>query len=229
MNSSIALGRPASALAIFAHPDDAELLSFGLLKRLSAAGVAVSILIVTDGSRGVSAGHQPPSDLPVIRMKETRAALAGITRDVQALALPDGKVIKDGDTVTAIEKVVLDRRPDLVVTHYLDPNGIDHQDHRAIAAAVRNICFRKPFVRTLLSCEPLQPYTDFVPNVFIDISACFAEKCEAIATHQSQNGRVYLSEEFHQTRCLRWAGLMAGEDGRRSLFEAYRLEKMVVL
>lgn len=217
------------AMAVFAHPDDAELHCYGMLKTLSLAGVAVKVLILTNGDRGVAVGKKAPRGLPATRMQETRAALAGVTDDVQTLSLPDGHLNLDGETMTAIETEFLRYGPDLVISHYHDRTGADHHDHRVTGAAVHNISYRKPFVRSLLTCEPVRPHTDFIPTMFVDITAHFVEKCSAIAMHKSQAGRVYLTEDYHRVRASRWVGLTHGHDAQAPvLYEAFRSEKLVI-
>ncbi|MEP3345023.1 MAG: PIG-L family deacetylase [Litoreibacter sp.] len=217
-----------NAMMIFAHPDDAELLSFGLMRRIFLSGGNIDVLIVSDGSSGIAVGESALDQLPLVRMQETRNALRNIARDVTTLALPDGKITPDGDTVRVIEAAIVDKRPDLVVTHHLDGTGTDHQDHRAVASAVRNICFRKPFVTTILSVEPLQPFTDFKPTCFVDITDHLDEKCEALKHHVSQAGRAYLDKAFHSARGLRWSSLVATKPSHDDrVFETYAIEKTV--
>jgi LmbE family N-acetylglucosaminyl deacetylase len=219
-----------NVLAIFAHPDDAELLCYGLLKKLASTGVSISILIVSNGSQGVAVGDSAHSTLSLVRMKETRAALRGITENVETLSFPDGNLCVDGKTISAIEEAVLRIRPDFVITHHCDHTGIDHHDHRAVATMVRNICFRTSFIKILLSCEPLQPLANFSPSFFVDTTPYFNDKCLALASHVSQHGRAYLSEAFHRTRAARWAGLApkTDEGPPSAVYEAFCVEKMLV-
>jgi len=214
-------------LAVFAHPDDAELLCFGLLKKFADRGADVRVLIASDGSRGVAVGSDPVQDLSQIRMAETSAALATVAASVETLLLCDGALDPGRELVSAIEAVMQRERPDLVVTHYGDKTGTDHNDHAAVALAVRNICYRKHYVKALISCEPLQPFTDFVPSFFVDISEQMSAKSVALSCHASQAGRHYLSEVFHRARGQRWAAL-AGPERVGAIFEAFRIEKMVI-
>lgn len=160
-------------------------------------------------------------------MHETRTALAGITQDILTLSLPDGRLTVDSGTMTAVETLLLQHGPDMVISHYMDTTGTDHNDHRVVGTVVRNVCYRKPFVKTFLSCEPLRPHTDFMANLFVDISDLFGEKCAAIGLHESQIDRFYLSEAYHRVRGSRWFEL-ADADNSPAIYEAYRLEKMVV-
>lgn len=216
------------AMAVFAHPDDVELLCFGLLQRLAGEGAHIVVLIVSDGSRGVAVGDAGEEGLAQIRMRETRAALAGLDAEILSLDEPDGRIIVTGEVISAIETQIMEVRPDLVVTHHLDTIGSDHQDHAAVACMVRNICMRKQFVTTLLSAEPLQPFTDFRPTLFVDITDHLHEKVEALGHHTSQAGRAYLTEEFHRIRGARWmqlVGTALTEQPR--VFETFAVEQAV--
>jgi|SRR6185437_16707925 N-acetylglucosamine malate deacetylase 1 len=225
----MAFASPAGVLAIFAHPDDAELICYGTLRKFATGNSDVKVLILTNGSNGFSVSGQVHPQLPAIRRDETIAALRQVTSSIQFCDFPDGSLIGSADLIGAIETVVNDGRPDLVITHFADRTGVDHQDHSAVARSVRNVCFRKPFVRCLLSGEPIQPYTDFQPNVFVDITPHFEEKCGALVRHRSQAGRQYLERTFHEARSTRWASLANPDPpvGTR-YFESFRLEKLVV-
>jgi N-acetylglucosamine malate deacetylase 1 len=216
------------AMAVFAHPDDAELLCFGLLQRLAGEGVRVVILIVSDGSRGVAVGDAGNERLAQIRMRETCAALSGIGAEIRSLDEPDGRITATGEVISAIEAQFMEVRPDLVITHHLDTLGSDHQDHSTVARMVRNICMRKPFVMTLLSAEPLQPFTDFRPTLFVDITDHLKDKVAVLAHHTSQAGRAYLTEEFHRIRGGRWMQLVgAAPTEQPRVFEAFAIERAV--
>jgi N-acetylglucosamine malate deacetylase 1 len=220
---------PASVLAIFAHPDDAELICYGTSKKFATGNSVVKVLILTDGSNGFSVSGRADPQLPAVRRDETIAALQQVTSSIKFCDFPDGSLISNADLIGTIETTINDEQPELVITHFADRTGVDHQDHAAVARSVRNVCFRKPFVRCLLSGEPIQPYTDFQPNVFVDITPYFEEKCAALARHRSQAGRQYLEKAFHEARSTRWASLAnAGPSTGTRYFESFRLEKLVV-
>jgi len=225
----MAITAPAGVLAVFAHPDDAELICYGTLRTLATQNSIVKVLIMTNGSNGFSVSERANPQLPAMRRDETIAALRQVTSSIRFCDFPDGRLISSADLIGAIETTINDEQPELVITHFADRTGIDHQDHSAVARSVRNICFRKPFVHCLLSGEPIQPYTDFQPNVFVDITPHFEEKCGALSQHRSQAGRQYLEKAFHETRSTRWASLANPEPsvGPR-YFESFQLEKLVV-
>jgi LmbE family N-acetylglucosaminyl deacetylase len=225
----MALNSPAGVLAVFAHPDDAELICYGTLRKFATQNSVVKVLIMTNGSNGFSVSGQANPQLPALRRDETIAALQQVTSSIRFCDFPDGNLISNADLIGAIETAINDEQPELVVSHFADRTGVDHQDHSAVARSVRNVCFRKPFVRCLLSGEPIQPYTDFQPNVFVDITPHFDEKCGALVRHRSQAGRHYLERAFHEARSTRWASLANPEPSAGArYFESFRLEKLVV-
>ena len=66
----------ADLLAIFAHPDDAEFGAGGTLARWARAGCAVTILVLTDGSKGSWDAETSTSDLMASRRGEQSRAAA---------------------------------------------------------------------------------------------------------------------------------------------------------
>ncbi|HUV09695.1 MAG TPA: PIG-L family deacetylase, partial [Acidimicrobiia bacterium] len=66
---------PASALAVYAHPDDPEISAGGTLARWAAAGAEVWVLITTRGDKGIP---DPDADLAAVaarRVEETAASV----------------------------------------------------------------------------------------------------------------------------------------------------------
>jgi len=70
------------ALAIVAHPDDAEFWAGGSIAHWAAAGIAVTYCVLTDGNNGGFDPAIPRTDIPAIRRAEQRAAAAilGVTQ-----------------------------------------------------------------------------------------------------------------------------------------------------
>lgn len=213
-----------SVLAIFAHPDDAELISYGALRKIAYGMGNVSLVVATNGAEGRRVDENRDDTLIDQRRQETRRAIEPITADVTFLDFADGTLSMNGPLISAIERIVNEKRPAAIFTHFNCPNGVDHQDHTAIAKAVLNISWRKNFVKYLFSGEPISPGTSFYPNALIDITDFFDEKCDSLTHHRSQQGRAYLERGFHLNRASRWNSL--SPDGR--LYEGYRLEKALL-
>ena len=68
------LKRPERALAIGAHPDDIEFGAGGTLAKWAAEGTEITMLVVTDGSKGTWDEDLAPAMLVAIRKDEQLAA-----------------------------------------------------------------------------------------------------------------------------------------------------------
>src|SRR5688572_16230800 len=65
---------PDRAMVVFAHPDDAEIGSGGVVARWIAAGCDVSYVLCTNGDAGTAARSMTPVQLAAKRAEEQRAA-----------------------------------------------------------------------------------------------------------------------------------------------------------
>ncbi|WP_312682847.1 PIG-L deacetylase family protein [Stenotrophomonas chelatiphaga] len=167
-------------LAIGAHPDDLELGCGASLAKLTARGVHVRALVLTDGLRGVAG--------PVRRCEETRNALEqlGVT-DVVQHRLPDTALpTMQAELIKLIEAHSEDLSPDRVYTMFRDDR---HQDHRAVYEASIIACRSVP---QILSYETPSSWPNFMPVVFEPVGDHIAEKIAALRHHVSQRDRTYM-------------------------------------
>src|SRR6266508_24778 len=116
------------ALAIFSHPDDAELTMAGTLLKLKALGYRTGIADMTRGEMGTRG-------TPEIRAKEALDAARVMGLDTRVnLALPDGHLALNEESKLAVVRLLRKHRPKVVfTTHWYDP----HPDHAATAHIVR--------------------------------------------------------------------------------------------
>lgn len=123
---------PADLLAIFAHPDDAELLAGGTLIKAVDAGHRVGIIDLTRGELG-------SKGTPELRAREAieAARVMGVV-ERESLGLPDGRIDNTDDTRRAVIEAIRRHRPRAVVTHFIVGR---HPDHRRSAELVRDACF----------------------------------------------------------------------------------------
>ena len=56
---------PGVVLAVYAHPDDADVACGGTLARWAKAGSAVHLLVCTDGGKGTTDPAVEPAELPL--------------------------------------------------------------------------------------------------------------------------------------------------------------------
>jgi len=115
-------------LAIFSHPDDAELTMAGTLIKLKSLGHRVGVADLTRGEMGTRG-------TPEIRAKEALDAARVIGLDLRTnLELPDGHITLNDDSRQKVVRALRKHRPRVVFTsHWDDP----HPDHAATARIVR--------------------------------------------------------------------------------------------
>src|SRR6266508_1531243 len=82
---------PDKAMVIFAHPDDAEIGSGGVVAKWAAAGCEVTYVLCTNGAAGTADRSLTPAALARKRAEEQRAAADFVgVRHVVMLGYPDG-------------------------------------------------------------------------------------------------------------------------------------------
>ena len=124
----VAEGTQLDVLAIFSHPDDAELTMAGTLLKLKSLGYRTGVLDMTRGEMGTRGTAE-------IRAKESLDAARVMGLDVRLnLELPDGHVSVNDGARSAMVQVLRAHRPRVVFTsHWDDP----HPDHAATCRIVR--------------------------------------------------------------------------------------------
>lgn len=211
---------------VVAHPDDVEIGCFGTLAAIDAP---IHILILTDGELGVAIGDAGQENLGEIRRRESTKALAQLNCEIEFGGLKDGQVQSGRETILVIERFLKRISPDLLITHP-SGNSADHQDHIACAAATLNCAYRIASVRTIWYFEPIRYRPqDWAPNVFVEISAHLEAKVQALATHDSQQGRFYLTGDWVRHRARQNALLArSGAFEAGEAYEAFTLGRQAV-
>jgi LmbE family N-acetylglucosaminyl deacetylase len=190
-------------LAIMAHPDDVDFGAAGTVTQWTAAGIAVTYGIVTDGDAGGFDPAIPREQIPAIRQAEQRAAAEAIgVHDVHFLGYRDGDVTASQDLRRDISRLIRQVRPQRMLIQSPDRNWdrlpASHPDHLAAGEAATRAIYpdaRNPFAHpTLLTDESLEDWVvpEFwmmgtpTPNHFVDVTDTFADKMRAIRCHESQ-------------------------------------------
>ncbi len=175
------------ALAVFSHPDDAELTVAGTLLKLKALGYRTGVLDVTRGEMGTRGTIEG-------RAEEAAEAARLMGLDVRRnLALPDGHVHVNEDARRALVRVIRAYAPKVLFSpHWDDP----HPDHANTARLVREgarlASMRRydeeagqPPVKMPMLAHAV--YSRNVPPSFVvDVSQFVEEKMAAIRAHGSQ-------------------------------------------
>lgn len=185
-------------LAVFAHPDDAELLCGGALARSADAGRRVAIVDLTAGEMG-------SQGTPGLRAGEAKRA-AGIlgVAERRCLGLPDSRLENTHDARLAVAGVLRALRPRVVVTHWKVGR---HRDHRVASELVRDACFLSALRRLEVEGDPFRPLklvyaTAFredagPPSFVVDVTAQIDRKIAALEAYASQfAGKTQAGEVF---------------------------------
>lgn len=194
-------GSGERVVAVVAHPDDAELLAYGTLRRYHQSGAVVTVLIATHGTGGISladaarGAHIGAGE----RMEEAVAAWEGTGIHVACLGLTDGALRPERDLISLIEQELAHRSCTTLITHR-PRTSADHQDHLAVGAACENAATRLPCLRTVLFGQPHAPGAVFTPTVAVDITDFVDDKITALARHRTQGGRWYLEAPYTRHR-----------------------------
>jgi bacillithiol biosynthesis deacetylase BshB1 len=174
-------------LAIFSHPDDAELTMAGTLIKLKALGHRVGVADMTRGEMGTRG-------TPEIRAKEAldAAHIMGLDTRVN-LELPDGHLMLNEDGRQAVVRAIRRYQPKILFTsHWDDP----HPDHATTARIVREaarLATMRNYDRETGQQSIKMPaiahavYSRLVlPSFIVDISEFAERKMEAIRAYASQ-------------------------------------------
>jgi LmbE family N-acetylglucosaminyl deacetylase len=190
---------PEVVLAVYAHPDDADVACGGSLARWAKAGAAVHLIVCTDGGKGTSDPDVKPAALAAIRAAELEAssALIGL-RSVTNLGYPDGELSDSDEMRGLLVEWVRRLRPDVVCGH--DPSALffgqsyfNHRDHRlagtTLLDAVSPAAALPHYfpdagpphqVGTVLLSGTLEP------DVWVDVSETIELKAAAVECHRTQ-------------------------------------------
>lgn len=187
-------------LAIFPHPDDAELTCGGTLLKAARQGYRVGIL-------DLSAGEMASRGTVALRVAEAAKSAAILQVAIREnLGLPDSGLTNTPGTRLEVARVIRRLRPTVVITTAPSPFG-RHPDHRVAAELVRDACF----VSGLRMVEPELPAhrprkvlhsityrEDYLkPSFVVDISTEIEEKLAAIGSYESQFGGATQAGEVY--------------------------------
>jgi bacillithiol biosynthesis deacetylase BshB1 len=174
-------------LAVFSHPDDAELTVAGTLLKLKSLGYRTGVLDMTRGEMGTRGTVE-------VRAGEAEDAARVMKLDVRLnLAQPDGHIWLNEDSRTAMVRVIRAHKPKVILTsHWDDP----HPDHANTARIVREgarLASMRRYDEEFGQAATRVPaithavYSRLVaPSFIVDVSDFAAEKMNAIRAHASQ-------------------------------------------
>ncbi|MFP5223942.1 MAG: PIG-L deacetylase family protein [Actinomycetota bacterium] len=193
------------AMAIFAHPDDAEFGNAGLAATWADQGVEWTYVLATNGASGSSDPDMSRERLTELRYAEQRAAcdVLGV-KHLVTLGFEDGELYPTLELREAVAREIRRAKPDVIVTS--DPTVrfameayVNHPDHIAIGEVVcRSInpdASSGLMFQHLRRDEGLEPHLPKVlllqafegGDFVVDIAGALDRKLEALGCHESQH------------------------------------------
>jgi LmbE family N-acetylglucosaminyl deacetylase len=190
--------RPPAALALLAHPDDAEILCAGTLIRLADAGWQIHIATATAGDCGTTTADR--WSIAATRTAEARAAAAKIGATYHCLGELDGRVVYDKLTIRKAIDLFRRVAPALAFTHAPRDYMLDHEQVSLLARAA-SFVYAAPNVSELpvlpgsrvphlYYCDPIEGLDplghEVTPTTFVEVTPVIDRKAEMLACHASQ-------------------------------------------
>ena len=199
MASKIFDRTPEVVLAVYAHPDDADVACGASLAKWCDAGAEVHLVLLTDGGKGTIDSSMRPGDLAALRQAEVADAssVLGI-KAVEHLDIPDGDVAEQAWLIEALVERIRRLRPDVVLGH--DPTAVffgsvyvNHRDHRAAGWALLDaVAPASGLPHYYPSAGPPHRVGDVLlsgtldPDAFVEVAASIERKVAAVTAHKTQ-------------------------------------------
>jgi N-acetylglucosamine malate deacetylase 1 len=209
-----------SVLAIFAHPDDAELACFGSLAALVASGYKAHIVALTNGSTSVS-------NMSQLRPSEAKEAADLINADLTIEKFADGGLMPNSTLHACVSTHLSRISPTILFTHC---PGVDyHQDHEVTGRIVTAAAMRQTAIRLVLQAEPPIFVGSFSPNLYSDVTANIETKLQAVHHYTSEAGKWFMTDQAILERAAWWARQAEPTDPKNPRYcEAFRVAKALV-
>ncbi len=171
-----------TVLVLAPHPDDEVFGCGGTLALHRRHGDEVTVIYLTDGSRGTASGR-PDKALIAIREQEAQSGLK-VLGDMKShfWRFADGKFEVNKTTIGLLREVIESIKPDVI---YVPWFGDDHEDHFTVVPLMVEVL---PLLKDHLKFEIRQYelWAPLVPNRLVKIGDVLEQKLHAMEAHHSQ-------------------------------------------
>lgn len=206
-------------LVVAAHSDDEALGCGGTIAAHAQQGHVITVVFLTNGVGARNVDGQDPDVLRRVAASRAACEVMGVSR-IEQLGFPDNRLdsVPLLDVVQAIEPIISDVKPSIILTHFADDLNVDH---RICHQAVLTACRPQPgdAVKTILGFE-VASSTEwafsspaFEPNYFVDISQTLETKFRALdAYHEEMRAAPHPRSRTSIEALARWRGATVGCD-----------------
>jgi LmbE family N-acetylglucosaminyl deacetylase len=184
-------------LAIFSHPDDAEIMCAGTLSILKKKGWEIHIATMAPGDKGTAVNTR--EEISAIRKAEAKEAAELIGASYHCLEFEDVYILYERVTINAVTTLLRIVKPSIVFTASPQDYMVDHEMTSKIvltacfSCGIRNmeVC-EEPFepVPFLYYSDPMEGKDKFgdpvVPKMYVDITEEMPVKEKMLGCHASQ-------------------------------------------
>lgn len=182
------------------HPDDIEIGCGGIVKKLSQEH-NIMLVDLTAGEMGSNGNRE-------IRLKESQNAsqILGAINRIN-LELADTNLTDDKNTINKIVDLIRQYRPENIIYPYKKDY---HPDHEYGSYLIKKAIFKSGLIKYESKFEKYRPQKTYCyyindvenPTFFVDISANYISKVQALRAHKSQfisevdSNKTYLNSGF---------------------------------
>jgi len=185
------------AMAIFAHPDDAEVQCAGTIAGWIESGKKVAYVALTRGDKGTQDSEMTPEALTAIRKEEQMAAAGELgVEKVFFLDNHDGELEVNLERRRELTRIIREYQPEVVLTHDPWMRYQLHPDHRAsgtlaldaVISARDRLYFYDQIQGGLKPCRVRRAllFASDSPDYWVNIERTIEKKIRALGRHKSQ-------------------------------------------
>ena len=144
-------------LAIFAHPDDAEIVCAGTLLLMRKAGWKVHIATMTPGDKGTT--EYTKEEIGNMRQREAAESAKLLDGSYSCLGFEDVYLLYDRESLNRTTSLIRKVKPSVVIT--ASPN--DYMvDHEMTSRIVQTACF----AAGIKNMDIMEPPLNFIPYLY---------------------------------------------------------------
>jgi LmbE family N-acetylglucosaminyl deacetylase len=221
-------------LAIFAHPDDAEIMCAGTLALLKKNGMDIHIATMTGGDKGSATLSRDE----ISRIRKTEGVLSASVLDgsYYCLGFQDIYLFYNAETINRTVELIRKVKPVIVFTASPSDYMVDHEMTSRI---VQTACFCAGIKNMEAEGDPLGNvphlyYTDAMdakdilgrridPGFYVDISDVMEIKEIMLASHKSQREWLLKHHKMDEyILSMKRFGEMRGSEVNKKYAEGYR-------